>query len=119
MAPPCYFSHPTKVASTAETLCVPYALFLDAFQYSNIDGAIAVVMTNLLTGVKHCIACLRKKLLCGARCACACSGWCTLNCLFSFLLWSIETLASGSYPDHRHSLGLSADGSEETWLAND
>eukprot|EP00971_Amphidinium_carterae_P333000 6467463-Amphidinium_carterae.1 len=118
MAPPAYFDHPTKQAAGQE-LCVPYALFLDAFQYSNIDGAIAVVLTNLLTGVKHCIACLRKKWLCGGRCGCACSGWCTLHCLFRFLHWSIEVLAGGTFPTSRHSLELLDVVPSDGWLPND
>ena len=108
--PPNYDSHPVvRRWRGRAALVVPVALYLDAAEYAIRDSMLVVSMTNLLTGRKHVIAVLRKRLLCGHKAGCGCKGWCSLFPLWLFLKWSLDALNSGLYLTARHNTELDGD----------
>eukprot|EP00971_Amphidinium_carterae_P345604 6486650-Amphidinium_carterae.1 len=105
-APPSYWCHPIKQEALPEEVTIPVAIFVDAVEYSRSDSLVGISMTNLLTGRKFIIGTIRKKFMCGEACNCFCSNWCSLFCVYDFLRWSLEAMASGHFPVARHSLHL-------------
>ena len=94
--PHLYWQNPI-VRDSAEPV-IPMALYLDGVPTTNRDGALGFWMYNLITLKRTLVAVLRKSYLC----ACGCSGWCSLHPIWVFLRWSLEAMARGVYPDHRH-----------------
>jgi hypothetical protein len=95
--PAAFGEHP--VAKRAGGPVVPLALYLDGAQYSKVGASVLVfVVVNMLTGTKHLISTLNKRLLC----RCGCRGWCTLRPIMQFLAWSFGALACGAYPTTQH-----------------
>eukprot|EP00971_Amphidinium_carterae_P152199 3016775-Amphidinium_carterae.1 len=90
-APPAYFSHPILEKATMPTLA--YALFLDGVQYSESDSLVAITMTNLVHNKKVLLGVVRKRLMCGNKCNCACGTWCSMFPIYQFLAWSMTALA--------------------------
>ena len=106
--PPCYWEHPGVIETPdGEELPLPFALYLDAVQYTRRDSVLAFWVYWLLTGARHCIFVVRKHEMC----SCGCRGWCTLYPVFAALAWSFAALLEGRHPLKRH------DGSE--WQASD
>eukprot|EP00971_Amphidinium_carterae_P259557 5150121-Amphidinium_carterae.1 len=101
-APPCYWEHPVKV-NNPTSLTVPFGLFLDGHQFNRHQSMTTIILTNLLTGRKHVLGCIRKKWTCGRQNGCECSGWCTHYPVFHFLQWSLKCLKEGVFPTQRHS----------------
>ena len=104
--PPSYFSHP--VVSNSDTLVVPTALFVDGLPYSHTDSVIGFWMINLVTGSRHLLMAIRKRVLC----RCGCRHWCSLDAILRFLRWCFHSLATGRYPGGRHD-GLPWDPEDE------
>ena len=91
--PTAFGNHP--VSQKADGPVTPLALYLDGAQYSKVGASVLViVVVNMLTGTKHLISTLNKRLLC----RCGCRGWCTLRPLMEFLAWSLGALATGAFP---------------------
>ena len=109
--PPNYWTHPVvKAMEQRGKKALPVALFLDGVQYGVNNTMLVVSMTNLLTQKKHLICALRKRILCGAKCACSCKGWCSFFALWTFLHWSFKALSEAIFPERRHATELGEDG---------
>lgn len=93
---PCYWEHPVVKASNIDVL--PAGIYMDAVPYTNSDSVVAVWLINLITGARHVMAVLRKRV----ACRCGCGGWCTYYPLMHWLRWVIECLAQGKYACARH-----------------
>ena len=92
--PPSFRSHPVVQQAPVGTV-VPLAFYMDAAQYTKGGAAVVVfVVCNLLSGLRHLVAVLKKKEFC----RCGCRGWCSLRPVFAFLNWSFQALAMGSFP---------------------
>ena len=96
-APRAYVEHlVVREAEEAEHgLPVPLAIYLDGVPYSHIDSVIGFWMVFMLTGVRVCMAVLRKKLVC----KCGCKGWCTYYPIFRWLGWSLKAIAKRFFPE--------------------
>ena len=88
-----YREHPVVLAHPAETVA-PVALYVDGFLFSKTDGAIGFYVYNLLSGMRHLAAILRKSTLC----SCGCLGWCSIYTVLRFLAWSFGCGVDGVYP---------------------
>ena len=75
----------------------PIALYLDGVAFTRHDNILGVWVYNVLTGVRHLVAALRKSELC----KCGCRGWCSLWGVFSFLDWSNVAMMEGKRPNAR------------------
>ena len=95
--PRCYTENPVVLRNVA-ALVVPLAMFLDGIAYSLTDNVVAVWVVNAMSGCRHLVALVRKRL----TCRCGCKGWCTFFPIFLFLRWSLECLAEGVFPVTRH-----------------
>ena len=71
---------------------------MDALPYSLVDSVIGVWLINLITGARHVMMVVRKKIVC----ACGCRGWCTYHGMLLFIHWVLECLAKKRYPNCRH-----------------
>ena len=104
--PAAYFSHPVVVQNPHDNV-VPLSLYMDGVPYSHTDGVIGFWIINMLSGVRHLCAIVRKRV----ACKCGCRGWCASFPVYQWLSWSLRALAEGVFPSSRH------DGSE--WTAQD
>ena len=105
--PPNYWSHPVvKTMSERGKSVLPIAVFMDGVQYGVNSSMLVISITNLLTNKKHLVCALRKRLLCGAKCACSCKGWCSFFPVWLFLQWSFKALSEAIFPTSRHSTML-------------
>jgi hypothetical protein len=92
--PPSFRSHPVIQGAPVGTV-VPLAFYMDAAQYTKGGAAVVVfVLCNLVSGLRHLVAVLKKKDFC----RCGCKGWCSLRPVFAFLDWSFQALAMGAFP---------------------
>ena len=94
--PPAYWEHPVVRAPGKPV--VPFALDMDAVQYSNADTAIGIWLISLLTNDRFILTVLRKRILC----QCGCRGRDTLHPILVCLRWSLQACANASYPNRRH-----------------
>lgn len=95
--PPVYHEHPV-VLNNPGVLVYPVSLFVDGVPYSHIDSVVGFWLVDEVTGKRHLLSALRKKLMC----VCGCRGWCTFFGLFSWLAWSVAAMAEGTFPSTRH-----------------
>ena len=95
--PPCYDTHPI-VTSNPDTPVVPLSVYMDGVAYSEIDTVVGIWIINLLTGLRHLVGLVRKRL---TR-KCGCKGWDTYFPVMSVLRWSLACLARGENPSCRH-----------------
>ena len=79
-------------------LVAPVGLYMDALPYSLVDSVLGVWIINLVTGARHVVMTVRKKLVCN----CGCKGWCTYYPILLWIRWCIECMARGEFPDRRH-----------------
>ena len=96
LLPPCYHTHPVVVASLEPVL--PCALYMDGVAYTNTDSVLGIWLVNCITGVRHTLALIRKKM----TCRCGCRGWCTYWPVLFWLHWCCLALARGENPFDRH-----------------
>ena len=94
---PDYFSHPVVTKNPGKVV-YPCAIYMDALPYSLTDSACGVWLVNMLTGMRHLLTLVRKRLCC----RCGCRSWCTFFSVYKFLLWSFASLESGVFPTRRH-----------------
>ena len=94
--PPTYYDNPVVQSTSDEVL--PTALFIDGVPYSQTDSAVGVWLINLVTGSRHMIALIRKRI----TCKCGCRGWDTFFPLFQYLAWALRVMAEGVFPATRH-----------------
>ena len=106
--PPCYFANPIVKASTAGSLPVPFALYCDGVQYSKNDSVIGLWLHNLVTESRGLVTIIRKSVMC----QCGCRGWCTWYPILSWLRWSFQHLAEGTFPERTWLGGAFPEGSE-------
>jgi len=97
LLPPNYDAHPI-VQRHSGSLVAPIAVYMDALPYSLVDSVLGVWLINLVTGARHVLLVLRKKMVC----SCGCRGWCTYYPILLWLRWCLECLAEGRWPSHRH-----------------
>lgn len=97
LLPPAYHTHPVVVANAGAPI-LPLALYCDGVPYSRTDSAIGYWVINLLSGVRHLLAVLRKKM----TCKCGCRGWCSYDPVSRFLKWTLSCCAEGRFPQSRH-----------------
>jgi hypothetical protein len=95
--PPCYYDHPIVARRLGEVVW-PFSLYVDAAPYSHTDSVIGWWMVNEVTASRFLFCTLRKKLLC--KCGCKC--WCTLYPIFRLIRWSLDAMASATWPSLRH-----------------
>lgn len=93
---PGYTNHPLVLGST--TPVVPVSLYMDGVPYSLTDTVVGVWMINMITGLRHLVALVRKRMVC----RCGCGGWDTYFALLQFLRWSFRAMANGIFPSARH-----------------
>lgn len=86
------------VVNNPGQLVAPLAIYMDALPYSLVDSVLGVWLVNLVTGGRHVLLLLRKRMVC----ACGCRGWCTYFLVLSWIHWFIECLAKGRNPERRH-----------------
>jgi hypothetical protein len=96
--PPLYHSNP--IVRTSETPVLPLALYLDGVPSTRRDGILGFWLYNLISMKRHLICVLRKSHLC----RCGCKSWCSLHPIWTFLLWSLRSIALGVFPSSRHDL---------------
>ena len=77
---------------------MPVGMYIDSVPYSQTDSVFGVWFFNIVSGVRHLGAIVRKKALC----ACGCRGWCSLDPLFRWVAWSICAMGDCRYPTARH-----------------
>ena len=98
--PPVFTEHEVVKAAGPGELVVPLAIYVDGAQYGGAAGAgrsktvLNVSMINLCTQRRHVGIVFRKHV----ACKCGCKGYCSYSRLFQFLRWSVDALASGTYP---------------------
>ena len=95
--PTAFHKHPVMTKASGQA--VPLALYLDGAQYSKVGATVLVfVLVNMVSGTKHLISTLNKRILC----RCGCRGWCTLHPVLQFIAWSLDALATGTFPTSQH-----------------
>lgn len=94
--PEAFFDHPVVKAHGGQAM--PLALYADGVPYSHVDSAVGFWICNVLSGSRHLLLVLRKRL----ACHCGCKGWCSFSMIFRWLAWSIAALAAGVWPQKRH-----------------
>ena len=72
----------------------PVALYVDGLPFAKRDSLLAFYTYNLVSGVRHLNAVLRRR----NTCRCGCRGWCSIFALFRFFYWSLSCLVQGLYP---------------------
>ena len=95
--PDTYYSHPVVRANPNE-LVLPAAIYMDGIAYSQTDTVLGIWIINMVTGTRHLLAAVRKRLVC----QCGCCGGDTYFPLLLWLLWTLECCASGLMPNSRH-----------------
>lgn len=55
-------------------------------------------LVNLVSGGRHLMAVMRKRI----TCTCGCRGWCSYRPVYEYLRWTIDCLARGRFPSNRH-----------------
>ena len=90
--PDSYFEHPFVAGGGDEWF--PCAVYFDAAPYIKRDSVLVVLIANLVTGMRHCVALLRKNCMC----RCGCAGWCSIWPILNFLKWCFCCLKLGRWP---------------------
>ena len=102
--PTSYFQHPHVESASEGQWPFPLALCFDAMPYIKRDGVLAVVVLNILSGVRHLVGVLRKSTFC----RCGCRGWCSIWPFLANLHWSLSALREGFFSElgvTKHALG--------------
>ena len=95
--PPCYWEHPVVRDAAEDEIVFPVAIYLDGAPYSQTDSVIGWWLINLISGQRYLTSVLRKRNIC----KCGCKGWCTFWRFWSFLRWTLRSLATGRFPEVR------------------
>ena len=93
----------------AGRLVAPIGLYMDSLPYSLVDSVLGVWIINLVTGARHVLLTIRKKMVC----SCGCRGWCTYYPILLWISWCIDCMAQGRFPDRRHDGTLFTDMCDE------
>ena len=92
-----YTQHP--IAQASPNPVTPLAFYMDGCQFTKAGAQVLVfVVVNILSGVQHLAAVLRKKEIC----KCGCRGWCSIRPLLEFFRWSFGALGMGAFPAACH-----------------
>jgi hypothetical protein len=95
--PPVYWDHPV-VKKCDGTPVLPIAIYIDAVPFSLTDSVLGFWGVNLVTHKRYLWG-----LLCKSQaCRCGCRGWCSFHTFFSIAAWSLEALATATWPQSRH-----------------
>ena len=92
-----YHEHPVVKRNPHEDV-FPVALYMDAMPYSLTDSVVGIWLVNLLSGQRHTMCIVRKRIVC----QCGCRGWCTYYTVCVFVEWCERCLADGVFPSTRH-----------------
>ena len=95
--PPSYTQH-CIVESSPDEDVLPMSLYMDGLPYSHTDSVVGVWLINMISGMRHMVAVIRKRICC----KCGCRSFCTFNALHRFIHWSLSALADKMYPQRRH-----------------
>jgi hypothetical protein len=95
--PSAYTEH-TVTTSNPHELVSPLAIYMDAVPYSQVDSVLGVWLVNMITGSRHIMCLVRKKIVC----TCGCKGYCTFAPVLLWLKWVIDAMANGVFPLKRH-----------------
>ena len=85
----------------------PITLYSDATPYTKTDSFYGFYLQPAWSRARYVLVALKKSSLC----PCGCKGYCTLAPIFAALIWSLNLLAFGRTPSHRHDGG--------SWKASD
>jgi hypothetical protein len=96
--PEVYLQHPVVLANESDEPVCPVSIFIDGVPYSHTDSVIGFWIIDEILLTRHLICALRKSVCC----SCGCRGWCTIQMVFRWLVWSLVSMASGVYPPLRH-----------------
>eukprot|EP00971_Amphidinium_carterae_P013674 269291-Amphidinium_carterae.1 len=100
--PPNYHQHPVVQQFEGEgKRVVPYYIFVDGVSYGKKNSVIVFTATNMLTNTRHLIGVLRKRVICGNKGCCSCSGWCTLHVVWLFIAYCVEQFGKGRFSEQR------------------
>eukprot|EP00971_Amphidinium_carterae_P325155 6455276-Amphidinium_carterae.2 len=100
--PPNYREHPIVQRSRVEgKRVIPYYLFVHGVSYGKKNSVIVFSATNMLTNTRHLIGLLRKRVICGNKGCCSCSGWCTLHVVWLFIAYCVEQFGQGRFSEKR------------------
>ena len=98
--PAVFRDHEVVARASPGELVIPLGVFVDAAQYGGSAGAgrtksiLVVSLVNLVTKRRHVGIVFRKQ----TQCRCGCKGNCSFHRLWTFLRWSIDSLAAGRHP---------------------
>ena len=95
--PPSYWENPIVQSHPSEDV-IPLALYMDGLPYSHTDAVVGVWLINLVTGMRHMISIIRKRICC----KCGCRSFCTFEALYKFINWSLVAFAAKTWPQERH-----------------
>ena len=108
--PQSYFHHKV-VLDSAPAPVFPLGLYIDGVSFNRRgESTLGITRMNMLTGVRHLIAAIRKTTLC----KCGCRGWCTLWHIWYVIDMGLQAFASGTWPTRRHDSSAFGEG-DEVW----
>ena len=97
--PDVYHSHPVVQQHAHDGVPVwPLAIYVDGIQVQDRETVIAFYIYSVISGVRHCMATLKKFELC----RCGCRGYCTIVCMWAMIHWTLVALSLDRYPSSRH-----------------
>lgn len=95
--PPAYHDSLTVQAAEGHPV-VPCGIYVDAVPYSRTDSILGFWLINLISGSRHLMVTLRRRM----TCRCGCRGWCSYDSIWRYIHWTVQCLASGEFPRKRH-----------------
>ena len=95
--PDVYFEHPVATASSFTAF--PILFYIDGVPTTKSDGVVGfwAYIGYRISDNRHLLCSIRKSRLC----RCGCKGWCTLDAIWRWLLWSFIALATKVFPSSR------------------
>ena len=95
----CFESQPLVDGSKdSRASCQPLALYMDVSEFAKRESVLICTIHFLVSGFRHLLFAVMKSDFCD----CGCGGWCTIQSLFRMVEWSLQALADGLWPSHRH-----------------
>ena len=92
-----YHEHPVVKRNPNEDV-FPVAWHMNAVPHPFTDSVVGIWFVNLLSGQRHPVCIVRKRIVC----QCGCRVWCTYYTVSVFVEWCLRCLADGVFPSTRH-----------------